>query len=347
VHLLDLLSARSKPAAGLFLSLTRRCPLHCAHCSTRSSMKAEQYDAAPFVRLVDSFTPDSRPEVMWLTGGEPLLRPQLVSRLADRARTAGTTTALLTGMWFAERGRSRSVERAMRAVDHLSASVDRFHEAEVPRAAVLRQLAALIEEGRDVSVHLVVGGPADPYLEEAVDDIRTTLEDHCPIHVSVLAPVGRGIDVAAVTLPRASDHAQPCELASWPVVVYDGTVIACCSQLAVDGPVPAHLRVGHAAVDGWADIAERTLASGMVRALRTYGPGWIAHTHAGRRCDGYCETCMALSDDPAVAARVEAHMARPGIELLERHAAAVMPDARGWVDAPFAELVELGRPATV
>lgn len=309
-------------------------------------MKAEQYDAAPFVRLVESFTPESHPEVMWLTGGEPLLRPQLVSRLANRARVSGTTTALLTGMWFAGRGPSPPVRRAMRAVDHLSASIDRFHEAEVPRAAVLRQLAGLIAEGRDVSVHLVVDGPTDPYLAEAVGDIRATLDDRCPVHVSVLAPVGRGVDVATRVLHRASEHPAPCELASWPVVAYDGTVIACCSQLAVDGPVPPHLRVGHAAVDGWADIAERTLASGMVRALRTYGPGWIAHTHAGRRCDGYCETCMALSDDPAVAARVEAHMARPGIELLERHAVAVMPGPRGWVDAPFAELVELGRPIT-
>ena len=84
----------------------------------------------------------------------------------------------------------------------------------------------------------------------------------------------------------------------------------------------------------------------MVRALRTYGPGWIAQEQAGVKCDGYCETCLALSDDPGVARRVEAHMARPEIELLGRHAAAVMPDARGWVDAPFAELLELGRPVT-
>jgi hypothetical protein len=306
-------------------------------------MRAEQHSADPFLRLVESFAPESRPDVMWLTGGEPLVRPRLVTQLAGRAREAGTTTALLSGMWFAERGPSDSVARALRAVDHVSASIDRFHEAEVPRAAVLAQLSDLLDEGRSVSVHLVVNGPGDPYLGEAVDDIRTVLDDRCPVHVSVLAPVGRGGDITQADLPRASMGADPCELASWPVVVYDGTVIACCSQLAVDGPTPEHLRLGHAAVDTWTVIRERALASPMVRALRTYGPGWIADRHAGGGCDGYCETCMSLSDDPAVSVRVGAHMQRPGIDLLERHAAAAMPAARQWVDPPFSELLELGR----
>jgi pyruvate-formate lyase-activating enzyme len=343
VHLLDILAFRSGPAAGLFLSLTRRCPLHCGHCSTRSTMHAEQYDEAPFVRLVASFTPQVRPDVLWLTGGEPLLRPRLVERLAERAREAGTTTALLSGMWFAESGPSPSVARGLRAVDHVSASIDRFHEIEVPRQAVLRQLSGLLDEGRDVSVHLVVDGPDDPYFHDAVRDIRTTLDDGCPIHVSLLAPVGRGVDRARSSLASASSDPQPCELASWPVVVYDGTVIACCSQLAVDGPIPEHLRLGHAAVDGWDVIRERALTRPMVRALRTYGPGWIADRYGSGGCDGYCETCLSLSDDPGVAARVEAHMQRPGIDTLEQRAAALAPTAVRWVAPPFAELLELGR----
>jgi len=344
VHLADLLAARSTPGAGLFLSLTRRCPLHCAHCSTGSTMRSEQHSEQPFAKLVDSFTVASHPEVVWLTGGEPLLRATLVARLAERARGSGSATALLSGMWFAERGPTPRVARALRAVDHISASIDRYHEAEVPRAAVLAQLRVLLDEGRDVSVHLVVHGPDDPYLTETVDDVRTVLDDRCPIHVSVIAPVGRGRDIANAGLLRASGTADPCELASWPVVAYDGTVIACCSQMAVDGPVPDHLRLGHAAVDSWAVIRERALTSPMVRALRTYGPGWIAERHGGGRCDGYCETCMSLSGDPAIATRVAAHMARPGIELLERHAAAAMPAATQWVDPPFGGLLELGRP---
>ena len=309
-------------------------------------MRAEHYSEGPFIRLVESFTPELRPDVMWLTGGEPLLRPKLVRRLAERARASGTATALLSGMWFAGVGVPRPVARALRALDHVSASIDRFHEAEVPRAAVLAVLRELLNEGLDVSVHLVVDGQGDSYLERAVDDIRTTLEDRCPVHVSVLAPVGRGADIADGQLLRASTGPEPCELASWPVVVYDGTVIACCSQLAVDGPIPAHLRLGHAATDGWDVIRARALRSAMVRALRTYGPGWIADRHGGSQCDGYCETCMALSDDRAVTARVEAHMERPGIDLLERHAAATMPIATGWVDASFADLLKLGRPVT-
>src|SRR5438445_530284 len=87
--------------------------------------------------------------------------------------------------------------------------------AAYPRAAVLAQLRVLLDEGRDVSVHLVVHGPDDPYLTETVDEIRTVLDDRCPIHVSVIAPVGRGRDLANAGLLRASGTADPCELASW------------------------------------------------------------------------------------------------------------------------------------
>ena len=101
MHLSELFAIRADPAAGVYLSLTRRCPLHCAHCSTRSTPHAEQHPAEPFLRLVATFRPDLRPEVVSLTGGEPLLRPRLVGELAARQRRRALRTMLLSGMFFA------------------------------------------------------------------------------------------------------------------------------------------------------------------------------------------------------------------------------------------------------
>ena len=61
MRLSDLLALRSVPAAGVYLSLTRRCPLHCAHCSTRSTMRSEQHGGERFLALVDSFSAEDRP----------------------------------------------------------------------------------------------------------------------------------------------------------------------------------------------------------------------------------------------------------------------------------------------
>ncbi|EFL22553.1 basic proline-rich protein [Streptomyces himastatinicus ATCC 53653] len=192
MHLLDLLAARAEPAAAVLLTVTRRCPLACAHCSTASSMGSEQIDAAVLKRFVGTFTPADRPEYVLLTGGEPLLRPRLVAEIAERVRDVGGRTQLLSGMYFAAHGRTPApVRHAIDAVDHFAASIDAFHEREVPRAAVLRVLRRLVDEGKDVSVQLTGRTPDDPYLREAAEDIRGELDDRVPILVTVVKPAGR------------------------------------------------------------------------------------------------------------------------------------------------------------
>src|SRR5262245_46928751 len=137
MHLMDVLPLRPVPAAGLFLALTRRCPLACAHCSTNSLIGSEEHPEAIFLRFVETFTPANRPELISLTGGEPLLRPQLVAGLAERAHAVGTKVDLISGMFFARQPRlPASIDRAIAGVDHFAASLDIFHEQQVPRAAV-------------------------------------------------------------------------------------------------------------------------------------------------------------------------------------------------------------------
>jgi hypothetical protein len=310
-------------------------------------MASEQHDGEPFLRLVRSFTADTQPQVVWMTGGEPLLRPQLVAELAETAAERGVRSALLSGMWFATRGPARAVRRALGSVDHVSASIDRWHEAEVPRRAVLNRLGELLADGTGVSVHLVVEGPGDPYLDEAVGEIRAVLDDRCPVIVSALGPHGRARAWAPPGIRGGPAPADPCPQTAWPTVAYDGTVLACCSQLAVDGPVPEHLRLGHAAVDDWEAIASHAVRSPALRAIRTFGPRWLAEQHGARDCGGYCETCLQLGDDRGVAASIEAQMARPGTALLEAHAAGALR-RREWQQIPGVEhLLELGRPVAV
>jgi organic radical activating enzyme len=344
VHLSHLFAVRADPAAGVYLSLTRRCPLHCAHCSTRSTPHAEQHSAEPFLRLVDSFRPDSRPDVVSLTGGEPLLRPRLVRELAELAAVSGTRTALLSGMFFAACGRTpAAIRRALEPLDHVSASIDRFHEREVPRNAVLSALRSLLDDGKQVSVHLTGEHLEDPYLDRVIAEIRDRLDDRCPIYVALVAPVGRAADwLDAEHAPGGG--AEPCRMASWPVVSFDGAVIACCNQAAIDGPTPEHLRLGDAAVDDWSVIVRRSRESSMLRAIRTFGPRWIAENDGAGTCSGYCETCLDLSRQPDLGVRVDRRMGRPQTGLLERHADETRPSAGDWATDPrFAPLLELGR----
>ncbi|WP_461006034.1 radical SAM protein [Streptomyces capparidis] len=359
---MDVMQARATPGAGVMLALTRRCPLSCRHCSTESTLDSEEHSAAMFERFVGTFTPQERPEFVLMSGGEVLLRPGLVERIARRAAEAGSRSHILSGMFFARQRRIPDrIRRAIDAVDHFSASLDVFHEEQVPRAAVLRVLRELLDEGKDVSLQVVGMDEDDPYLAEVTDDIRTTLEDRAPVWVSLVGNAGRATEwlpelrpgpdrAAGAGGPYRADPV-PCEIASWPLVSFDGTIVACCNQNVVDGlggRLPAHLRLGHAATDGWPAVARRQRTRHLLRGVRAFGPKYLAERTGGRVCSGYCESCHALSEDPAAVAEAERFMDAPGTQLLEERIAELVGEAgplglaRTFGTRRYAELLTLG-----
>ncbi len=344
MHLKELLALRPVPAGALFMALTRRCPLACAHCSTNSLLSSEQHAPDLFLRFVDTFSPDDRPEVLLLTGGEPLLRPQLVRDLTERAHAVGTRVSLISGMFFARQPRvPAAIDRAIAGVDHFTASLDIFHEQQVPRAAVFRVFRDLLARGQDVSFQVTGLGPDDPYLADVTADIRRHFADRVPVLVAQVGAVGRAREWLQEDGPQTDVGPAPCAMAAWPTVTFDGAVVACCNQTVVDGPAPPHLRLGHVAVDTWATVRERCLTSTMLRAIRVFGPLAAAGHGSGKvACDGYCATCYRLSDDPTIAERLAEVMARPAMGFVEQQVVALQQGQRAYGVAAYAPLAELG-----
>lgn len=361
MHLSELVGLRPVPCAGLLLTLTRRCPLSCAHCSTSSTTAGEEPDAAQLLSFIGSFTAQDRPEVLLLTGGEPLLRPELAADLAAAARAAGTRTALLSGMFFARGGRIPArVLRAIRATDHFSASLDVHHEREVSRADVFRAVLRVREAGVPVSFHLTGRDDDDPYLADVTDDIRRAFDEQVPVVVNRVRAVGRAASWA--TASRAGPdpaRAVPCAMAAWPVVAFDGTVLACCNQRTVDvRPAPPHLRLGHIAEDDWPAVRGRSLASPVLRLIRVVGPAHLrdryapsASEPAGYPEPGYCGGCRGLPDHPGCLAGAARDASGVLGAFLDQWSAARQTAAgpadliRRHGSARYADLVSLGAPA--
>ncbi|MCX4553510.1 radical SAM protein [Streptomyces sp. NBC_01387] len=346
MRLAEIIELRPVPAAGLLATLTRRCPLSCAHCSTSSGPRGEDTPAEALRRFVGGFTSGNRPEVLMLTGGEPLLRPALVEELAALAATAGTRTSVLSGMFFAAEGRVPGrIMRALRHVAHFSASIDVFHEREVPRAAAFRAVHRIMESGIDVSFHVVGNAVDDPYLADITTSIRTEFRDRAAVLVNHVRPVGRAAGWAAArTVPfqaapdkiLAGGPVAPCAMAAWPVVTFDGTVTACCNQRVVDDrPVPEHLRLGHIAEDDWPLVRRRCEESPVLRTIRTAGVG-------------SCTDCRGLARRPAALDVAERAGSRPAAGAMDALGARLQRDAgaasllRRYGSERYAPLVLLG-----
>lgn len=309
-----------------------------------------------FVRFVDTFTAEDHPEVLAISGGEAFLRPALLQDLAERAALVGTRTGALSGMfWASERRIPPPIKRAIDALDHFSCSLDVFHEREVRREDVYRALDTLLSEGKDVSLHLVGLDEDDPYLAERTEEVRERFEDRVPMLVNGVNPRGRAADWLESDAAVPSDEANPCALASWPLVAYDGTVVACANDDVVEGPAPAHLRLGHADIDDWQTIRERSRTSNILRAIRTFGPEHLVARHGSAKivCNGYCQTCRQFSDDPGFVARVEDYMDTPGGAFIEEQVIALERHSgptgflRRFGMPRYADLATLGAPVEV
>jgi organic radical activating enzyme len=303
MHIADMLIRRPIPAAGVFLALTRRCPLTCAHCSTNSMLDSEEREASIFSDFAATFTAEDHPEFVWLTGGEPLLRPDLVHQVTASAHAVGAQVALITGLYFA-RPDGRIPHRlldAMLSVDHVVASQDVFHEMQVPRAAAFATMGTLLAAGQDISFQVVGRGADDPYLKDVTDDIRRTFGNRVPALVAPLGAVGRARSLlpkrpAAHTAYRDQQaEPSPCTVAAWPVVGFSGNVVACCQQNVVDGPAPAHLRLGTAPRQTWPQVAAAARYRPVLRVLRTHGPEVLASLSGLPPGSDYCGTCATLS----------------------------------------------------
>lgn len=346
MRLAEIIELRPVPAAGILATLTRRCPLSCAHCSTSSGPRGEDTPAGALRRFVGGFTSADRPEVLMLTGGEPLLRPALVEDLAALAAAAGTRTSVLSGMFFATDGRVPArIMRALRHVAHFSASIDVFHEREIPRAAAFRAIHRIMESGIDVSFHVVGNAADDPYLADITTSIRTEFRDRAAILVNHVRPVGRAAAWAAArTVPlragvgrgASEGPSSPCAMAAWPVVAFDGTVVACCNQRVVDArPVPEHLRLGHIAEHDWALIRSRCQESPVLRTIRTAGVG-------------SCTDCRGLARRPAALDAAGRAGSTPAAGAVDALGARLQRDAgaasllRRYGNERYAPLVLLG-----
>jgi MoaA/NifB/PqqE/SkfB family radical SAM enzyme len=148
------------------LVVTRRCNLACAYC-TEFDRKSAPVPTAELIRRVDRLA-DLGTAVITLSGGEPLLHPDLDAVVA-RVRARGAMAVVLTNGFLLDERRIRGLNRA--GLDYLQISIDNIEpDAGSKKSLSLleRRLAALAARAKfQVTINSVVGAGAceseDPY----------------------------------------------------------------------------------------------------------------------------------------------------------------------------------------
>ncbi|WP_375546463.1 pyrroloquinoline quinone biosynthesis protein PqqE [Actinophytocola gossypii] len=163
-----------EPPLGMLAELTHRCPLHCPYCSNPVELaaKRDELTTAQWLEVIEAAR-DLGVLQVHLSGGEPLLRPDL-PELVARASELGCYVNLVTsGLGLTE---SRLADLAERGLAHVQLSVqgadaaraDRIagakaHARKVDTAAVVRAV------GLPLSVNVVLHRANHDQVEELID----------------------------------------------------------------------------------------------------------------------------------------------------------------------------------
>jgi len=324
----DLSRFQRQAWSNLVFSVTRRCPLQCAHCITSSvpDRALPLLDPDVASRWAGEMEDLARLGLRHVsfTGGEPTLALPQVEAIARAAHRAGIATSLVSsGSW----GRSpRQVERVMEAlgnvIDSWDLGYDRFHAAFLPLENFAQAANAAAKVSGSVCVRICDDRGAE--TRAIVARLWQQLDPAVSLLVQPVHALGRGRDTPA-SAARARPETMLC-LATGPFVREDGTGGPCCAGLAYDARGRHPFDFGDAARDGLVAVWRRWREDQLLRLFRLAGLtlplAWLKEEglSAEGAGDGHvCETCVKLWDadgraatilreraaDPALAARLD------------------------------------------
>jgi hypothetical protein len=331
---LDRFSAFQRLAwSTLVLSVTRRCPLSCAHCITSSSRSPAHalLDVATAQRWAGEF-----PELVGeglrfvtFTGGEPTLALDAVVVLAESARAAGVSTAIVSSGAFARtEAAAERVVGALGAVERWDLGYDEYHAEHLPLECFTNAIVAIRRRGRELTIR-VCEGPDEARTDGLVAELQRLAGPGCEVHRQPVRRLGRATGLV-IRSRGPQPPVLPCT-SSGPLVRDDGAAAPCCAGLAYTEPNGHPFVLGDAGAHGsLADVWHAWRSDQLLRLLRLVGfspvLAWLADAGIDTSAlptSHACELCPALWQTPGAMEVATARAAEPVVQArlveLERH----------------------------
>lgn len=312
----------------LAVHVTNRCPLTCAHCITDSSPRArgdlswEQVEAA-----VQSAAPYV--DGVCITGGEPLLLPELALASIELTRSLGLRSSIVTsGYWARDDNKATKIVKQLTAagLDKLAVSFDQYHLVQ-PTAPYVGQstLHHLLSaaSGTDLEVVVQYCGPQD---HDAYDiAVESARRFGARFEAAEVLPFGRGIQLARRRGATVDDvPGTACGVVGRPVLTPEGDLYTCCGPArGASEDSPLRLSVDRAdAVGGALAVASR---DPIINALYVRGPRRMfemlsqpaQQRISARLLNGsMCALCRAITDDPGAVFELRAALEPLALQLV-------------------------------
>ncbi|HEX8236178.1 MAG TPA: nucleotidyltransferase family protein [Abditibacteriaceae bacterium] len=322
------------------IMLTRRCNMTCAHCSVESGPRVQgQPSEDELVQIVRDAARFGVGGVL-LTGGEPMLREDVVMRLLAECRELGLGASLTTNAFWGKSPvtAAQKVKALCEAgVQRLTISYDRYHaEFQGPEPAVnIVRAADEMKLPMQITVNFTRAADDDLVALVAPFERQTKAQ----LRFYDVQPVGRARDIPSETL-RAETKGF-CNACSAPAVTDDGRLTAC------NGPAyfssrESPLVVGSLREESLDVLLHRHRQDPILDTIRTFGPQYLRdelqkipgfeNFPFKSAYSGMCDLCQHLTSQPDATAVLHERMAQPREAAKRVAAQRVMSSARAGGD---------------
>lgn len=302
--------AQAVSSHRLGFSVTRACPLKCAHCSVDAGPELGSTTfGRDFAERVIAQLPGLKAagvDFLDFTGGEPTLAAEFVRSVSAAGKACGQSSGIVTAAhWATSEARAREFIARFDAIDNWDISTDLHHLAFVPLERVELAFHALSAAGKPPLIRIAHSEPIS--YDEAVLIERVHRFADRRISFQPIGPVGRATSLLrAVRAPEADADLSPCP-STGPLVRTSGWVAPCCAPLSHEDH--AHpLLLGNAFTEPLLTIVSRWRTHPLLQTLRLWGFKplfeWFRHGHAFGHVlrSRACTQCVELVRDAELCA---------------------------------------------
>jgi MoaA/NifB/PqqE/SkfB family radical SAM enzyme len=306
----------------LGILLTSKCNIACRHCCNHSHpTETRTLDLAALERLIDEATAIASITDIGFSGGEPLIKPDVLLPGIKYAASRGYQVSVTTnGFWGRSTGAPSMLQKLRDAgLSTLWISTSKFHREFVALETFAAAVRAGLAAGLEVNVNVVASGDCGR------DSVRTVLgtdSDRVRMTVMPCLPVGRGADAL---LPGEWEQAEPEPLGncrhhfSKLAVDLDGGVWPCCSPGGFTEP----LRLGSRRGGPLGSIVAQGRRNPLMAVLEEVGPAFfLPFLRASKAADelperfvDQCHLCHSMLSSPRAAKVVAAACERLATEI--------------------------------
>ncbi len=218
--------------------VTNKCNMRCRHCSVNSSPDENSRIAiGSLLKPISDFACLPSSKGIQISGGEPMIYIRDVAQIARIGKDFDLAVAVATnGSWASSVKKASKILDKIPGVTQLLLSTDRYHAEFFPSERVVFAALAAVKKGMHATINICC-----PPTEENSEIMWFERElsavlDRVDIVCTYVEPVGRGAD-----LPESywEDIAEKwpsggCPQLARPVIVEDGTLLACCNTTILD-----------------------------------------------------------------------------------------------------------------